>query len=365
MKKYLLPLSICIILILSVKFITPVVALAYVNSTINNVDGLQGNIDELELSIFSGKYSVIGINILQKTPDSITPIFAAQQIDITLSLVSLFSGEIVTSITLTKPTILAFDAGEEQQMIKPVEIEQETWLGLADDLTPFYVDEIKVVDGQVQFRAIGANVFGELLLTRVNGTLTDLHNDATSSLLTSINFEGLIADTAGLRIDGRLNPNNSKPSFDFNVEIDRVPHSITDEIVDIYAPFDIEAGELDLAAELVSDEGVVDGYVKVGVFNLDVFSWEKDVVEDGDNIFQLLIEGLSGMFSELIENGDNDSIATRFPVRGTLTDTNVPISTAILGLFRNAFIEAYNMKLEDVVSFEKATKAEASPQPNS
>lgn len=116
---------------------------------------------------------------------------------------------------------------------------------------------------------------------------------------------------------------------------------------------------------MVSDEGVVDGYVKVGVFNLDVFSWEKDVVEDGDNIFQLLIEGLSGMFSELIENGDNDSIATRFPVRGTLTDTNVPISTAILGLFRNAFIEAYNMKLEDVVSFEKATKAEASPQPNS
>ncbi|MEP1871646.1 MAG: hypothetical protein ABJJ44_19100, partial [Paraglaciecola sp.] len=91
------------------------------------------------------------------------------------------------------------------------------------------------------------------------------------------------------------------------------------------------------------------------IYELEVFSWQEDAIEDDDNPIALLGEAAGGMVAEIFENNDEQLIATRIPISGDLSNPDISAWVAFKGIVKNAFVQAYDLKLEDSVNGLKAT----------
>lgn len=348
-----------LLLLLAVRIAAPEVMVWYVNSLLQRQQGISGQVQDIDLALWRGGYDIKQIEIFQHNDNGKLPLFSTQRLSIQLSWAKLLKGEIVTTMAFYKPVIMALDRAGQEDITEDAVLDERTWIGLANDLTLFSIDKLSLYDGRIEFNAIAKDILGELILSDVRGKIRDLHNNAKSELLTEVDITGTVGGKAPFFIRGKFNPNASKPSFDINMQMEKLPTKATDSIVKIYAPFDVEAGEFELAAELASEQGQVNGYVKAGIYQLEVFSWKEDVINDvvkgDDNPLQLFIEGLSAAFATLFENSDEKLIATRIPVKGDIGAPETSMLKALAGLFHNAFVQAYQMKIEDIIDFTSVT----------
>lgn len=120
----------------------------------------------------------------------------------------------------------------------------------------------------------------------------------------------------------------------------------------MYTPFDIEAGGIDGAMELVAKDNNLNGYVKAGVQNLSVFSWREDIEKDDDGIFTAIFEGSVDLLGSILENDESKLVAARIPIEGQLDNTDVSTFQAVISVLKNAFFDAFKMKVDNVISFE-------------
>ena len=127
-------------------------------------------------------------------------------------------------------------------------------------------------------------------------------------------------------------------------------------LLDTYAPFDLEAGTLELAAELASDDGHLQGYIKPILHDVTVFSWKGDIVEDEDGFFESIMEAGSALIAEIFENQSKEQIATRIELSGELDNPDTPILPALGAIIENAFINAINGAVEGSVELDDATR---------
>ena len=130
-----------------------------------------------------------------------------------------------------------------------------------------------------------------------------------------------------------------------------------DDFIKVYTPFDIEGGSLDLALELAAEKGNIKGYLKPGIYNLDVFDWREDVKKDNDNPFQVMFEALSGGIAELLENQNRDLLATKIELKGKVDSPETSTLSVLWGIFKNGFIDAYKINVEDSVSLDGEAKS--------
>jgi hypothetical protein len=349
------------LLLLAMRLAAPDLLRWHVNSLLQQQHGISGRVQDIDLALWRGRYDIKQIEISQHNASGELPLFSARQISIQLSWQRLREGELVSRMVFDQPLIMALDRTQQQDITEEAVLDERTWISLANDLSLLPIDQLVLHDGRLEFNAIAKDIFGELILSSVQGNIDNLHHAATDSLETSVDIRGTVGATAPVTIRGRFNPTSDKPSFDFNLKMAQLPTAATDNIVKIYAPFDIEAGALELAAELACDKGQVSGYVKAGIHQLEVFSWKEDVVADvlhgDDNPLQLFVEGISALLATLLENRSSELLATRIPISGELNAVDTSWLDALSGLAHNAFVRAYNMDVEDIVDI-KSVKPE-------
>lgn len=351
-----------VLVLLAVRIALPPVMVWYVNSLLEKQEGISGQVQDIDLALWRGGYVIKQIEINQLNDEGELPLFSAERIDIRLSWAALADGEIVSTMAFHQPVIMALDRADQEDITEDAVLDERTWIGLANNLTLFSIDKLAIHDGRIEFNAIAQDLLGELILSNVEGEVVNLHNNAQSELLTELDFSGTVAKQTPFIITGKFNPNVKLPMFDINMKMDRIPAAETADIIKIYAPFDVEAGEFELATELASDKGRLNGYVKFGIYDLKIFSWKEDVVKDvikGDgNPLQIFVEGISAMLATLLENSKHNLIATRIPVSGDFNEPDISRLKALAGLLRNAFIEAYQLNLEDIIDFSSVADEE-------
>jgi len=104
--------------------------------------------------------------------------------------------------------------------------------------------------------------------------------------------------------------------------------------------------------ELVAKDNNLNGYVKAGVQNLSVFSWREDIEKDDDGIFTAIFEGSVDLLGSILENDESKLVAARIPIEGQLDNTDVSTFQAVISVLKNAFFDAFKMKVDNVISFE-------------
>ena len=296
--------------------------------------------------------------IMKRNGNVNEPFFEASQIDFSLLWSAIFDGALVAEVFLQQPQLNFVDGGTDASSQSG---EDEKWLYLADQLVPLKVDRLEIEKGVIRFQNPDTRPPINVRLHHVNAVVKNLVNSRALSrnLIATVNASASTENQGTVTLSGSLNPATKQPTFDLNLQANDIALVNFKNLLDTYAPFDLEAGKLELAFELASEQGEVTGYAKPVLHNVDVFSWKGDVKRDDDGFFRAIAEAFSGFIAEIFENQGKEQIATRIPISGSLNDVDTPVLTTLAGILENAFIQAFNGNLENSVEWQDVAVEES------
>ncbi len=346
-------LSALVLLCAAARIYAPTYIEQKVNQAISESEGIEGKVDDIDLALWRGAYKIHGIELYSVAQDKKQPLLFTDTLDLSILWSALFRGQVVAELHFIKPHIHLLDRPGQAVIENDQARDADTWIDLANQLVPFAIDRVDISDGQFDFELIADQQQSLFTLSDTQGVIKNITNirDKSRPDFATANLSGLVQNQAEIQFNGSYNPFEAKPTFDADISMQRLDVAYLDRFIKYYLPIDFEAGQLDLAMELISQQGEVDGYVKAGIYNLDVFSWKEDLVEDGDNPFALLLEAISGGLTTLLESNQSDMVATRIPISGNINNPELSTFDAITGLFRNALVEAYDMDIDQLFSF--------------
>ncbi len=343
-------------LLVVVRLSLPFAAQWYINDVLDEGEEFTGSVGDVDLMLWRGAYSLDDVVILKRTGEVEQPFFEAKRVEFSLLWSALFDKALVAQVYLTQPELNFVDGRSEASSQSG---EDENWLYLADQLVPLKVDRFEIDNGSVNFFNPDAEPVVHIQLHDINAVAKNLVNsrDLSKNLIATVQASGSAEEQGTITLTGSLNPATKNPTFDINLQANDVALVNFRNFLDTYAPFDLEAGTLELALELASDDGEISGYAKPVLRHVEVFSWKGDVERDGDGFFRSIAEALSGFIAELFENQSEDQVATRIPISGSLNDVDTPIFTTIVGILKNAFVQAIQGDLEYSVEWSDAEQA--------
>lgn len=348
-------LVVTIVLLIIFRAAAPYAVQYYVNQQLEQTQGITGHVGDVDLYLYRGAYAIDDIEIYAVDATSAPkPLLAIQTLDFSLAWSALLKGNLVTNMAFTRPEIVIYDkdpsSAEQNQQVK----DETTWIGLANDLVLFSIDTLLIENGKVTL--VNATNDGDkpTYIANINAEVKNITNaqNLSKTLVTSLNVEGDLMGEAALILNGKLDPFSDEANFDFNVEVQRFSVKNLETVFKVYTPFDIEAGGIDGAMELAANNNNLNGYVKAGVHDLSVFSWREDIEKDDDGLFTAIFEGSIDLLSSLLENDESKLVAARVPIDGQLDNADVSTFEAVVSVLKNAFFEAFKMKVDNVISFE-------------
>lgn len=333
-------LSILIIL----RLYLPYWALYTVNQKLSDMGDYSGHIENVDIDLYRGAYQLQELSVSKIKGTHKVPFIRADNIDIALSWRALFKGEILADIALNAPQVnfVDSDKADNAQSGKGGD-----WQGVVEGLIPITISKISLNNGSIAFRNFESEPPVNVQLTELNAEVSNLTNIAgqDGKRVASLNLDAKLLNSASLEMNAEFDPFVSN---DFNIALktESVSLPLLNDFAQAYAGFDFRAGTGEVVSELKAADGELNGYVKPLFKKVDILDWQQDAVEDGDGLFQLSWEGLSGGLTSLFTNSDTDKAATIIEITGSLNDPKVSAFDAVLEALKNAFIEAFDNKFE-------------------
>ncbi len=332
-----------------VRAFLPSVIIYYVNKTLDENPLYDGKVDDVDLHLYRGAYTIKDVKLIKTTGNVPVPLFSAPEIDLAISWDGIRHGKLVGSVRMNSPEVNFVDskkAGSDKNG------EDQTgaggpWLAMLNDLFPFKINRVLINNGSVHFRAypIGEKPV-DVYLSRLEANVDNLTNirDETAPMITTVTATGLAMDTARFEYQMKLDPFSYKPTFHMMMRLLNLDVTRLNDLTRTYGAFDFEHGWFDLVIELDAKEGYLKGYTKPLFRQLKIFT-AKDLKED--NVLEAFWEALVGGAQELLKNHNRDQFGTLIPFTGQVDGPKANIFDTIINVLRNGFIRAYLPKLQN------------------
>jgi hypothetical protein len=333
-------------LIIAIRIALPYIVLHYANKSLAEMKGYYGHIQDIDLALLRGAYSVDSIYLNKE--DSVsrkqTPFFAASTIDLAIEWKALFKGSIVGEVVIDKPLIIfTKDKVEPQELAK----DSADFKKVLNDFMPLSINKCEIHNGTVRYKDPGATPKVDIQMDDMHIVAQNLRNsyDSTALLPASIDASAKIYDGT-LSMNARLNPLAEAPTFDMSAELKNTNLVKLNEFFQAYAKIDVNKGLFGLYAEVAAKDSRFTGYVKPLIKDLDILGKE----DRDDNIFQKLWEGIAGGVGQIFRNRSEDQVATKIPFQGRLDDPKTNVWYALGHILQNAFIQAIQPSIDNEIS---------------
>jgi uncharacterized protein involved in outer membrane biogenesis len=334
-KKTVIIIIVSIIVVLvALRIALPYIVKDYVNKTLDEIEGYQGHVADIDISLIRGAYQIKGVEIEETSGKVPVPFFSADVIDLSVEWSALLKGSVVGEIEVYNPKI-NFVAGAEE---KDVEETGENWQDKVRELFPLRINRFQIIDGEVHYRNFTSDPQVNVYLSDLMVTATNITNSEkiSESMVAKLKAEGTAMDQGKFNLSLDYDPYAQQPTFDLTAELEGVQLTKLNDFLKAYGNFDVQKGTFGLYTEFAASEGKFDGYVKPLIHDIEVFSWEAD----DRNFLEKMWEAVVGVVAGVVENPEEEQIGTVVPVSGRFDDPDVNIWSTIGTLLRNAFIEA-------------------------
>jgi hypothetical protein len=335
-----------LILLVALQLLLEPIVLKFANRKLDELPGYKGHIEDVDISLWRGAYTIEGIR-LQKIAGNIpVPFFSARAVDFSVEWKALFQGKIVSEITLDNPRLNFVSGPTPAQSQSGV----DNWQTTVEELFPLTINRFEIRDGDIHFRDFHSDPKIDIHLDHLNAVATGLTNaqETTSPLPATFNLTGRAMDHAPLRVDMKIAPLALDPTFDLNAELTGLKLVSLNDYFNAYAYMDVEKGTLSVFTEVASKEGNFKGYLKPLTKDLDILSLKKD----SKNPVRLAWEAVVAGVGQLFENQPKAQVGTQIPFSGKYSDPNPDVWKTVGYLLRNAFIRALHPDLNNSIQFE-------------
>jgi hypothetical protein len=346
LRRTLWVVGIAAVVAVAARLAAPFAVERYVNRQLADMGEYRGSVTDVELSLIRGGYVLRNLEIVKLDAAPETPPFAAiPAMDLSLQWRSLFRGQAVGAVVMHEPVLnlVQGPSDEEQQLGAGV-----NWPQQIRDLFPFRLNVVEAHNGLVTFRAPGISTDDSLTMRDFEMQLRNLTNvqGVEEPAFAELDVRGGIMGNAPLSLTGRIDPNEMTPTFDLDLSLEGA------ELVDVnpwlreFLNVDAEMGVFSMYAELAAAEGRFEGYVRPILENPQLFDSETD----SQGPFRKAWEALVNVAANVLENREEQQVATQIPLRGEIEDPDVDLLTTIMNLLRNAFVAAFSHSLDGSIT---------------
>lgn len=351
-KTWYIIIGSILVLLIVFRLMLPSILLRYVNRQLTLIDGYTGHVDDIDVALYRGAYTINDIK-LDKTGGKIpVPFFKAESIDLSVEWRALFNGRIVAEIITEKP-VLNFVSGPTKATSQ-TSVDND-WTVVVDKLIPFKLNRFEINNGEIHYRDLHSSPKIDLLAQKVQIVAENLSNakhSKDSLPSTVVGSASLYDGEASLHM--KIDALAKKPTFDVNVKMTTLTLSKLNDFLRVHGNFDVEKGTISLYTEAAAKDGKIRGYTKPIIKDLKVASWK----EDKDQPLKFIWESVVDFVGWVLENPKKEQVATKATFEGSIKEPNIDTWSTIGELLRNAFIQALYPSLENSITLKSVNKKE-------
>lgn len=348
-------------LLILIGIFSPMIIQYHLNHNVfRDMGNYTGRVEDVDVNWWSGSYRLKELVLWRKGGNQDVPFFRVEDFSIGLSWDAIRRGAIRAGVVLENAELNFLDAerAEKRQTGKGT-----NWLDVLEELLPTTLHRLEIRRSRITFQNFDAEPKIDIQAREIDALITNLTNvkDHEGRRVATAQLDAKILGDAPITAQARFDP------FDFNdflfaAEVRQIDLTRVNNLTAHYANVDFASGHGSLFAEFTARDGQLSGYVKPLLEDVNIVSWEQDVKQQGDNPLQLLWEGMLGFLKTLFTNSETRQFATQIEFEGTLDEATVKSWGAVLGVIRNAFVEALDERYEELTpltrSISKGRKTE-------
>lgn len=346
-KKATIIVGILLFLVL-IRLLLPGIVLRYANNTLANLSGYHGQIEDINIFLYRGAYQIdhFYLNKVDSATGEQTEFLRADRIDLSVEWGALLKGALVGELVFDAPKLIfTKDKAEIDEVAKDTSDFRE----LLKDFMPLKVNRFEIRRGSIHYSDSTASPVVNLALEEAYILAENLTNsDDTGEKLPSRVQANAHVYGGTIHLEMELDPLAKHPTFDLTAEIDGANLPALNDFFIAYGKFDISQGTFGLYTEFAADEGKYKGYVKPIIKDLEVVGTE----DREDSFFQRAKEAVIDVISSILENPQEEQVASRVPIEGTFENTDILAWEAVWQLLKNAFIEALMPSVDHAIDIQ-------------
>jgi hypothetical protein len=322
------------VVLIAVRAVLPYFVTRYVNRQLARIEGYKGSIDDVDLALIRGAYTIYDLRLL-KTGRTTVPFVQADTIDLSVQWNALFEGKVVGELDARRGS-LNFVRGKSEATDQ-TGIGDE-WLAVVKDLFPLRINRFDIRDFTVRYQDPNAEppVDARLTQVRVEGKNFNNTRSPVDSQTAEIHGLGMFEGKAPLVVRTDVQPSRDKPTFDLRASLEKLPLTRLNDLFKAYGNFDVQAGTGAVYVQMKVRDDRLEGSFKPLFKGVDLFSIE----EEHDSAIEALWEAVVGTAAEVFENQFEGQIATVVPLSGKFSSTETDPFRTIIGILKNAFFDA-------------------------
>jgi hypothetical protein len=345
-------LIVLVALLVGLRVALPFIVKWYVNKTLDEMPEYDGRIDDVDIHLWRGAYSINNIEIIKTDGDVPVPFFSSPDVDFSVQWRALFQGALVAEIILDNP-VINFVAGPTEETSQ-VGVDKP-WFDVIKKLFPLDINRCQVINGEVHYRDFYSKPKVDLAIDKIELLATNLTNSSklSKTLVARLQMNARVFKSGTLVVKANIDPEPDRATFDLGATITPIPLTTLNDFTRAYAAFDFQKGTFAVATELAAKDGHIEGYIKP-IFDGIVIADIKDVAK---NPLKLAWESLIGGVTRLLRNQPKDRFATEIPIHGEFDAPRIALLPTLGNLLKNEFIRAYQGNLNGTIDFGDAQRA--------
>lgn len=345
-RKAVITVAVVAVVLLAARIALPFVLQRMMNTRLERIPGYTGHVDDIDIHLWRGAYTLHGFRILRQNGRVTEPFFQAKGIDISLAWRELWHRRFVSDIQVDMGQLHFVQGASEEESQTDLD---RRWQDVIQDLFPIDITHLEIRDGLLRYINHARQPNVDLFVTHMRVSATGLRNHAAEAadgeFPARIIVEGDSLGAGKLQVLLLAEPLAEQPHFHLSLKLDNVNLPALNESLRAYAHVDVGRGTFRLVGEMAGRDGGFQGYVKPFFEDLDF----KNTADKDKGLGALIWERLVATFAWVVKDKSRDQVATRIPFEGKFGDPKFGLLATIANLFRHGFIRAFNPTVEGSV----------------
>jgi hypothetical protein len=347
-KAFVLVILALVGLLIAARIAMPYGLKRYAEHRLNQIPEYQAHIGDVSVQLYKGSYVLKDIDLKKLNQQIPVPFFAAKAVQFRVQWRALLHGSLVAEVQVAQPKLnfVTDPQGKNEQLT----IDQQ-WQQAVKALFPLNFNEIVINNGQIHFRNYGGDSPFNIFLKNIDAKVSNLRQieKVSEQLSSHIKLHAHAMDGSPIKLNVDLDPSAKQPTFKLTASIEHMTIPTANDFLRHYTKLDIKKGYFNLYVEAAAAHGKITGYAKPMVKDLQVIDPKEKL-----NPVKALYKGAVQAVANVLENSEQDTVATKIKISGDIKQPNVSIWSIIGNLLRHAFIQAllpqidHSVKMQDI-----------------
>lgn len=353
MKRSTKILLFLIVLLVVARLLLPYFVLRYVNKTLADMGGYTGHVEDIDIALLRGAYQIDELRIRKVNGKIKEPFLHMPRTDLSVEWKSLFEGRLVGEVEAYEPELNFAFSDDEASSQTGAEVD---WTKYLKDLLPIQINRFSVINGRVDLTSLVTQPRADLSLQRFNAEIRNISNvvERPGKLPSPVWATGDMPGYGGtMRFDADMNLLKQMPDFNYNLKFNDIQLVKVNNLAREYANIDFERGTLSVYSEMAMLNGKLNGYLKPLTKGMKIFKLDEN---EGRSVGKFFTELLAQAGTAVLKNQKKDQVATRIPLTGTVENIETAFWPTLIGVLRNAYVEAFRKDFDNTVTLKDALK---------